>query len=266
MLVSKWFSAALLLVLLGTGSVSAETASQLPQQSLSPLHQVITIKDILSPTRLRASTGETYILDNIRVPATYTPQAIAWLEGQTRDKKINLFSVLATGPAHDRWGNMRVHATSATAPHAWIQGEMITQGLAMADGVPDNPVLTRDLFVREDAARIKDKGLWSDPSLQPRHADALGGARDQFMIVTGRVQDIAKRKGVSYINFGQDWKTDFTLQLTKDNARAFPRGFDLDGLRGKTIRVRGWVSERNGPMIDLTYPEQIEILTESPAP
>jgi hypothetical protein len=30
----------------------------------------------------------------------------------------------------------------------------------------------------------------------------------------------------------------------------------------KHIRVRGWVSEQNGPMMEVTHPEQIEILRE----
>ena len=29
---------------------------------------------------------------------------------------------------------------------------------------------------------------------------------------------------------------------------------------GKRVRVRGWIDERNGPAMDLTHPEQVELL------
>jgi micrococcal nuclease len=34
----------------------------------------------------------------------------------------------------------------------------------------------------------------------------------------------------------------------------------LMGLNGKTIRVRGWVRNYNGPLIEITHPQQIEVL------
>ena len=37
-------------------------------------------------------------------------------------------------------------------------------------------------------------------------------------------------------------------------------GRSLDVYRGARIRVRGWVRDFNGPMIEITHPEQIEIL------
>ncbi|WDR04673.1 hypothetical protein PSQ90_10085 [Devosia rhodophyticola] len=39
-------------------------------------------------------------------------------------------------------------------------------------------------------------------------------------------------------------------------------GVDLDPLRfeGSLVRIRGWVDERDGPRIEVTHPEQIEVL------
>jgi len=31
-------------------------------------------------------------------------------------------------------------------------------------------------------------------------------------------------------------------------------------LEGRRVRVRGWIYERNGPTMDLTHPEQVEML------
>jgi micrococcal nuclease len=41
-------------------------------------------------------------------------------------------------------------------------------------------------------------------------------------------------------------------------------GIDLKALAGKRLRVRGWVMWRNGPMIEATHPEQIELLPDGP--
>jgi micrococcal nuclease len=39
-------------------------------------------------------------------------------------------------------------------------------------------------------------------------------------------------------------------------------GIDLTVRAGKRLRVRGWVMWRNGPMIEATHPEQIELLAD----
>jgi hypothetical protein len=36
-------------------------------------------------------------------------------------------------------------------------------------------------------------------------------------------------------------------------------GVDLKDLEGRRLRVRGWVELRNGPLIQASAPEQIEI-------
>jgi hypothetical protein len=39
-------------------------------------------------------------------------------------------------------------------------------------------------------------------------------------------------------------------------------GMSVESLKGKRLRVRGWVKSRNGPMIEATHPEQIELLPD----
>lgn len=64
-----------------------------------------------------------------------------------------------------------------------------------------------------------------------------------------------------YLNFAEDWRADFTISIARKTAKAFEAaGLDLHALAGKRVRVRGWVERRNGPMIEATYPEQIELL------
>jgi hypothetical protein len=72
--------------------------------------------------------------------------------------------------------------------------------------------------------------------------------------------------GRIYLNFGNDWRSDFTISIDRKDVRAFAAaGIDLKGLAGKRVRVRGWIEWRNGPMIAATHPEQLELLPDAPA-
>jgi hypothetical protein len=64
----------------------------------------------------------------------------------------------------------------------------------------------------------------------------------------------------AFLNFGPDYKTDFTIAIAKRDFRNFGRGFDPKRYAGQSVRVRGWVEAINGPNIDVTHPEQIEVL------
>ena len=82
-----------------------------------------------------------------------------------------------------------------------------------------------------------------------------------FQIVEGKIDNISKGKGIIYINFGQNYRTDFTLLAAPKDLIAFrQRNIDMNALAGRSVRVRGWVYERNGPAMDLTTPLQLEIL------
>lgn len=77
----------------------------------------------------------------------------------------------------------------------------------------------------------------------------------------GRIRAVAEQGGAVYLNFGDDWKTDVTFRLDRAVASTFEReGVDPASLDGRMIRVRGWVYEANGPMIDVISRHQMEIL------
>ncbi|MEC7658095.1 MAG: thermonuclease family protein, partial [Pseudomonadota bacterium] len=76
-----------------------------------------------------------------------------------------------------------------------------------------------------------------------------------------RVLDVATVKVRSCVNFGSDWRTDITITVQPPDRRRFVKCGDGPGsLRGRLVRVRGWLRWRNGPMIEATHPEQIDVL------
>jgi hypothetical protein len=57
--------------------------------------------------------------------------------------------------------------------------------------------------------------------------------------------------GRIYLNFADDWRSDFTISIEQDVPALAAAGIDLKGLAGKPVRVRGWIEWRNGPILPL---------------
>jgi micrococcal nuclease len=147
----------------------------------------------------------------------------------------------------------------------WVQGEMLTLGMARVYTFPDNRKLAVEMYAAERIARGNGTGIWHHPFYIPRPADPAGLMRElgTFQLVEGRVLDAARVKGRVYLNFGANWRDDFTASLSPKAARAYAKtGAEATALQGRRIRVRGWLRKRNGPMIEVTHPEQIEVLPE----
>lgn len=244
---------------------ATQAVAGLPPLTLQVIGQG-TVSEVLKPDLIRLDTGSLYLLDNIRVPAVYAEQALAWLDANLIGQKITLYASPDLGEgARDRMGNQFAHAVIDSTPPRWVQGDMIASGLAWADSTVTNHNLMTELLAFEEQARTTAQGFWAAPGMAVRKADAIGNARDQFMLVTGTAVSTANKRSVFFANYGEDWKTDFTIRLNKKDLRNFPPGFNIGRLDGKPIRIRGWVSERNGPTIELTHPEQLEFLPEEDA-
>ncbi|MGH6832700.1 MAG: thermonuclease family protein, partial [Methyloceanibacter sp.] len=86
-----------------------------------------------------------------------------------------------------------------------------------------------------------------------------------YQLVEGRVASVGEGGGRLYLNFTPDWRSDFTISVEGKAVGAFAAaGIDLKALAGARLRVRGFLAWRNGPMIEASHPEQIELLPEGP--
>lgn len=143
----------------------------------------------------------------------------------------------------------------------WVQGEMLHRGLARVGTLPDLRARAAEMLAIERQARRNGRGLWSHPAMAVRSPTNVRAHVDSFQLVEGLVLDAADVRGRLYLNFGPDWREDFTVTIAPDDRDAFEAaGLDPASLVGRSIRVRGWVDVRNGPMIEATHPEQIELL------
>ena len=169
---------------------------------------------------------------------------------------------LAFGGAKlDRHG--RLLAQLYTADGTWIQGEMLSAGMARVYTFADNRALAADMYAHERDARAARRGIWAERFYAVRTPDELDKLTGTFQLVEGRVVRAALVRSRGYLNFGEDWKTDFTVEIPPAAQALFRRaGFDVAALSGKRIRVRGWIESFHGPMIEANHPEQIEVVAE----
>jgi endonuclease YncB( thermonuclease family) len=145
----------------------------------------------------------------------------------------------------------------------WVQGRLLEAGLARVYTFRDNRELAGEMYALEDAARAADRGIWDHPFYAVRSKRELGALIGTFQVVEARVADVAEVDGRVYINFGRDWRTDFTVTLRPDVRRLFEaEGIDPEVYDDHAVQVRGWLERYNGPLIEATHPEQIRRMDE----
>jgi micrococcal nuclease len=74
------------------------------------------------------------------------------------------------------------------------------------------------------------------------------------------VQRVAPTERYVYLNFGADWRADFTVRAQRADLAGALAGLDLAALAGRMVEVRGVVLEAGGPLIELSHAEQIQVL------
>jgi endonuclease YncB( thermonuclease family) len=163
------------------------------------------------------------------------------------------------GRTIDRNGRLLAQLTDDRG--TWIQGAMLSRGMARVYTFADNRGRAAEMLALEREARAAKRGIWANAFYRVRDIAETPELIDSFQLVEGRVRQAAVVRGHGYLNFGPDWRTDFTVSIAPAGLRRFDGGAAaLAALQGRRIRVRGWLQRYNGPMIEVTHPEQIEPL------
>lgn len=143
----------------------------------------------------------------------------------------------------------------------WVQGALLSGGMARVYSFADNRAVVTDMLKLERVARAAGRGIWGNSFYRLRKPEQLDHLIGTFQLVEGIVFDAATVRGKTYLNFTDDWRQDFTITLDRRVVTVFSEaGIDPLMLKGRPIRVRGWLKKRNGPLIEATHPEQIEVL------
>jgi len=235
-----------------------------------PSGRVVTISD-----------GDTFDLDSgltVRLVGIQAPKLPLGREGfetwpladEARDRIEDLVmgktvTLHYGGETRDRYGRALAHVmVEEDGETLWVQAEMLRSGLARVYSFPDNRSCLDVLLAAEGEGRAERAGIWRDPYYAIRDATEIDTLLDReggYELVEGRVLNADAVGNRVYLNFGRVWREDFTVVIERPGLRIFETaGIDPLSLDNMVIRVRGWIESDDGPRIEVTHPEQIEVL------
>ncbi|MGB9152085.1 MAG: thermonuclease family protein [Alphaproteobacteria bacterium] len=205
---------------------------------------------IISGDEISLKDGRVLRLAGIKAAG---PDAAAFLESA-----IVGHNLVLQDAAGDRYG--RISATVfIEGQNQSIENAMLRAGNAFVYPATGDDARLEDMLNLEHTARQEKRGYWADhPDTSADNAETLYG---KYGFVSGTITKAERVKNKVFLNFGADWRTDFTIAIAAHDLRAFKKA-DLDPLtlQGKKLRVRGWVKREFGPMITVTDPHQVELL------
>ena len=162
------------------------------------------------------------------------------------------------GQKADRYG--RFHADVALPDGTSLGVALVRAGLARVRLFPGENACVADLLAAERAARAAGIGLWSNPEFAIRRADdpSLPARSGLYALVEGRVTSVGHGRVMIFLDFGRDYRRDFTIMVPASLAGRL--AMPADDFKGRRIRVRGVIEESGGPAIRLADPAEIEVL------
>ncbi len=143
-----------------------------------------------------------------------------------------------------------------------VNTQLLKEGLARALIIPPcGKEKERLLLDLEREARKKGLGIWSigKKAIPPTEAGRYIG---EYKAVRGKVLSTYRSEKVVFLNFGKDYRRDFTVVIfSRDLGRFERRGISPETYyRGKEVIVTGRIEEYNGPEIVVNDPSQIWVV------
>jgi micrococcal nuclease len=235
-----------------------------PARASETLEGPLPVAEVLAGDLVRLADGRAVRLAGIRVPAgdsaerseeRLAEQARAALRRLLDGEMVTL---APAGAPYDRYRRLVAHLERADG--LWLQGALLERGLAQVQTRPGEAARAAEMLALEQGARAARRGLWAEAAFMPQDASAPHDSTGRFRIVRGRVLRVAPTERYIYLNFGTDWRTDFTVRVRRAALDGALGGIDLEGLAGRRVEVRGVVLEAGGPLIELSHPEQLQVL------
>ena len=225
------------------------------------------VDQVIDPLRLHLSDGRIIQLDGIDIP-DLTPYdtgdigmaAARLLRENLTQKNVKIYQ------GKSRVNRMGYQLAQLVEKNSgvWIQGLLLSEGFARVRPSKLNVEMAPQMMALEQQARDNHKGLWADPRYAILTPDTAAQAMNDWAIVEGTVRATAMANNTVYLNFGPDWRSDFTIGLPPAIRRTLNNmGVNPLQLGGKTLRVRGWVESYNGPYIELMAPVWLEIMPDA---
>lgn len=224
---------------------------------------LVMIPDVIDGDTFRLESGESVRLLGVDTPEKGEPlfeEAKAFARAALSGHPVRL--LLCDRQERDRYGRLLAFVEASAVDPGF---ELLRQGLARTLFIPPCG-MERALSYRtaEREAFRKGLGIWAlqRPRTVP-HTEAyryLGA----LMTVTGRVLYVHTGPKAVHLNFGDDYRTDFTAVILRKNLpRLLEQGLaPVSSYAGRQVEVTGVVRsyKGQGPEIIVETPDQIAIV------
>lgn len=261
-----------LLIALSLSTVTNAKAS-LPAADFLDLKKTGTGKviEVIDPLTVKLDQDRTIHLTGLNYPDLdpYSPgsmsvTALDILKDFLIGKHVEIFQTRNDKAGRlNRMGHIIAHLQRSD-DKAWVQGTILRLGLARVKTEKTNPELADQMYKLEDQAINESIGLWSKKDYKIQSAENLEWAIGTFQVVQGRVHSVSMNQNRTFVNFGSDWRTDFTITIPPSQMRIFYSNETTpQGWNGKMIRARGWISALNGPSMEINHPQAVQLIDKS---
>ncbi|HTV31530.1 MAG TPA: OB-fold nucleic acid binding domain-containing protein [Methylocella sp.] len=176
----------------------------------------------------------------------------------------------------DRW-DRRPAFVYASVPaganpqgHEWLSvGEaLLDAGLGRYEADIRASPCRDQLLAAEARARKAKLGLWSDPyyavlsATDPSCLASLSEKAGTVVLVKGRIRNVTGRKPriMLELETGRDWNLSVAIYAGGKSFEAFHAA--LSDLAGRYVLVRGLLDVRYGPQIELSHPDDIDVVDQ----
>lgn len=250
--------------------VSGFAQSNFAQADFSGMRKTgqVKVAEVVDPMTVLLSDGQIARLSGIDIPGSsgdnFSPWAVTArdiLNDMLRGQEVVVYQT----PSKDlgrvnRMGQILVQLERADNK-AWVQGALLELGLARVKTTQRTPDMAAQMYALESRARKDKAGIWQEPQYQVITPEQSEKRINEFVIVEGKIESVSLKKNRIFLNFGKNWRDDFTVSIPPENKRLFSKaGLDPFNWGGHIVRVRGTLKSINGPSLEIDHPQAFELI------
>jgi endonuclease YncB( thermonuclease family) len=224
-----------------------------------PAAETARVAQVVDGDSLRLADGRELRLIGINAPEygrDHSPEPFA---AEARDRLAALIGggrvrLSYDAERHDRHG--RTLAYVETADGRDVQERLLAAGLAQAIAVPPNLARLERYLAAERDARDRKRGLWAHAYFAPHAAETLAPGVRGFRRVRGAITRLGESRKYVYLDLGPR----LSLMVAHEDWARYFTGRP-QALVGRTVEVRGWITEPDGrPRLRLHHPAMMTLL------
>ncbi|MBN1573968.1 MAG: thermonuclease family protein [Deltaproteobacteria bacterium] len=235
---------------------------------LSPLYaqtpKTVYVKEVIDGDTIVLSDYRTVRYIGIDAPESggLKPVEYYGIEAKKINKKLTEGKEVRLEADLERTDNYGRTLAYVYVDDMFVNLRLVELGAAVALPYPPNLKHYGELSHKMEIARKEGRGIWADVNRWVIPAEDAGRHIGLSKTVVGRVKRTEDKGFGVFLNFGEDFSTDFTVFIPANNLQYFKDegiGDPASKYRGKVVETTGTIRERNGPSITVRHPGQIYI-------